>query len=280
MNPDRGDSTEPAVLLPSAGGDDSAAEADAGDILTLVGETIYDWSLADDTIRWGANASAVLRVGRIEEIATGRAYNRLLDPDNLSSRADAVLNCAHPDDGSGIAYQVQYALLPLGASAGVKLWIEDTGRWYADASGRPARARGVVRVVNERYQRDQQLAFLSRYDELTGFFNRSHLLTTLGDAIVNAKRLREPLAFLLVTVDNFRAINAAYGYDIADQVFATVARRIKAVLRDGDAIGRYSGNKLGLVLMNATMKNCIISPSAFRGSHATKSSTHMAGRLR
>jgi diguanylate cyclase (GGDEF)-like protein len=235
--------------LPSSGTDDPAANADVGDILTVVGETVYDWSVADDSIRWGANAGAVLRVGKIEEIATGRVYNQLLDPENLSSRLDAVLNCAHADDGSGIAYQVQYALLPRGASGGVKLWIEDTGRWYADASGKPARAHGVVRVVNERYQREQQLAFLSRYDELTGYFNRSHLLTTLGDAIVNAKRLREPLAFLLVTVDNFRAINAAYGYDIADQVFAAVARRIKSVLREGDAIGRYSGNKLGLVLM-------------------------------
>jgi EAL domain-containing protein (putative c-di-GMP-specific phosphodiesterase class I) len=33
-------------------------------------------------------------------------------------------------------------------------------------------------------------------------------------------------------------------------VFAAAARRIKTQLRDGDAIGRYSGNKLGIVLMN------------------------------
>jgi diguanylate cyclase (GGDEF)-like protein len=238
------------VLLPPIGSGKPAIDADVGDILTAVGEAVYDWAIADDSIRWSANAGDVLRIENAKELATGRAFNRLLDPENLSSRQDAVVNSAHIDDGSGVAYQVQYALLSRGSSEGGKLWIEDTGRWYADASGKPVRAHGVVRVVNERHQREQQLAFLSRYDELTGYFNRSHLLSTLGDAIVNAKRLREPVAFLLVAVDNFRAINAAYGYEIADQVFATLARRIKAALRDGDAIGRYSGNKLGLVLMN------------------------------
>ena len=108
----------------------------------------------------------------------------------------------------------------------------------------------MVRVINERHEREQRLAFLSRYDELTGYFNRQHLLTTLGEALNNAKKFRTSIAFMIVAIDNFRAINEAYGFETADQVFAAAARRIKAQLRDGDAVGRYSGNKLGIVLMN------------------------------
>ncbi|MEX0852619.1 MAG: phosphodiesterase, partial [Bauldia sp.] len=56
--------------------------------------------------------------------------------------------------------------------------------------------------------------------------------------------------FMIVAVDNFRAINQAYGFEVADQMFATVAHRIKSSLRDGDAIGRFSGNKLGVIVQN------------------------------
>jgi diguanylate cyclase (GGDEF)-like protein len=230
--------------------DDQLVSADARDILTAVGEAVYEWSIATDTIRWGANACEVLHVGSLDQIATGSGFAALLDPANLGNRHDAVLNGSGVDQGNGVAYQVQYALLPGGPGSEERLWLEDIGRWYADGGGRPARAHGVLRVINERYEREQRLAFLSRYDELTGFFNRTHLLTVLGDALLNAKRFRHSVAFMIVAADNFRAINEAYGFDVADQVFAAIARRIKSQLRDGDAIGRYSGNKLGLVLMN------------------------------
>jgi diguanylate cyclase (GGDEF)-like protein len=224
--------------------------ATSEEILTTVGEVVYEWTIGDDGIRWGANVADVLGLKSAESIASGHGYAGLLDPANLTSRHDAVLNGTAGDQGAGVAYEVQYALLPDGAGSERRLIVEDAGRWYADDSGRPARACGVVRVINDRHEREQRLAFLSRYDELTGYFNRQHLLTTLGEALNDAKRFRTSIAFLIVAIDNFRAINEAYGFEAADQVFAAAARRIKAQLRDGDAVGRYSGNKLGIVLMN------------------------------
>jgi diguanylate cyclase (GGDEF)-like protein len=246
-----------------AGANDPLIASVAREILTAVGEVVYEWSIADDTIRWGANVLDVIKVAAIEAIATGRGFAALLDSTNLTSRHDAVLNSTSADRGAGVPYQVQYSLNPGGSGTDKRLWIEDIGRWYAGEGGRPARAHGVLRVINERYEREQRLAFLSRYDELTGYFNRSHLLATLGDAITHAKRFRSCIAFVIVAVDNFRAINEAYGFDIADQVFAAVARRIKSQLREGDAIGRYAGNKLGLVLMDCDETNMHVAAERF-----------------
>jgi diguanylate cyclase (GGDEF)-like protein len=243
--------------------------ADAGgvaDILTAVGETTYEWTIGDDAIRWGGNAAAVFGIAALDPPATGRDYATLLDPANLATRHDAVLNGTAADQGEGVAYEVQYALHPRGAGSAPRLIVEDSGRWYSDASGRPQRARGVVRVINERYEREQRLAFLSRYDELTGYFNRQHLLATLGEALNNAKRFHTSIAFLIVAVDSFRAINEAYGFETADQVFAAAARRIKAQLRDGDAIGRYSGNKLGIVLMNCDDEQMLAAAERFHAA--------------
>ena len=39
------------------------------------------------------------------------------------------------DEGTGVPYQVQYALHPAGAEKG--LWIEDIGRWFAARTASP-----------------------------------------------------------------------------------------------------------------------------------------------
>jgi diguanylate cyclase (GGDEF)-like protein len=226
------------------------APLDAGAILAAVGGVAYEWTIADDRIRWDERAAEVLGVPAIAAIATGHDFAGLLDPASTTSRHDVVLNAHGTDAGDGVAYEVQYTLLPDSGRGKRRLIIEDAGRWYADENGQVKRARGIVRVINDRAEREERRAFLTRYDELTGFFNRSHLLTVLGEAMADAKRLRTSIAFLVVAVDNFRAINEAYDFDTADQVFAAVGRRIRAELREGDAIGRYSGNKLGIVLMN------------------------------
>jgi diguanylate cyclase (GGDEF)-like protein len=255
--PDGSDSGDPRPL-PGL-----LAATGAREILTAVGEVVYEWAIADDTVRWGANVLDVLKVASLEAIATGRGFAGLLDSSNLTSRHDAVLNSTGTDRGSGVPYQVQYSLNTGQDGSEKRLWIEDIGRWYAGEGGRPALAHGVLRVINERYEREQRLAFLSRYDELTGYFNRSHLLATLGDAITHAKRFRSSIAFVIVSIDNFRAINEAYGFDIADQIFAAAAKRIRSQLREGDAIGRYTGNKLGLVLMDCDEANMHVAAERF-----------------
>ena len=68
---------------------------------------------------------------------------------------------------------LQYALQPPGSDK--SLWIEDIGRWFAGADGKPARAHGVVRVINERHAQEERLTYLSRFDGLTGGADYAHL---------------------------------------------------------------------------------------------------------
>jgi diguanylate cyclase (GGDEF)-like protein len=245
--------------------DAEGATVDTRAILTAVEEVAYEWTIADDRLIWDANALSVLGVGSLETIATGRRFAALLDPQLVGSRHDAVLGGKLTDDGSGVRYETQYALLPDGPR-GRRLMVEDVGRWYADGEGRPARACGVVRIINDRYEREQRLAFLSRYDELTGYLNRAYLLSRLGEALSGAKRARAPFALMIIAVDNFRAINEAYGFEVADQMFATIAHRIKSSLREGDAIGRFSGNKLGVIVQNCGERDMHVAAERFHAA--------------
>jgi diguanylate cyclase (GGDEF)-like protein len=233
---------------------DSAARDshfDAASILASIGEVPYEWHVDTDVLLWGGNVADVLRISDAAAIATGRGYGLFLDPDNLQNRFDVIGRATGIDQGSGVPFQIQYCVRPKRDGA-AKLWVEDTGRWFAGPDGSPQRAHGIVRVINERHAQEERLAYLSRFDGLTGEMNRWHLTEVLGTALEEAVRYRSSCGFLIVTIDGLARINETYGFDVADEVIAAIAKRLRAKLRGGDCIGRFSGNKFGVVLKKCT----------------------------
>ena len=104
---------------------------------------------------------------------------------------------------------------------------------------------------------------LSRHDPLTGELNRTHLIAALAEAIEEATRFRSSCAFMLIGIDHLARVNDAFGFDVADEVIAEVATRIRARLRGGDVLGRFSGNKFGLILKNCTVDDMNIAAERF-----------------
>jgi diguanylate cyclase (GGDEF)-like protein len=237
--------------MPAAPAPRPADQFDVGQILASVGEVAYDWRIDTDTLSWSANASGVLLIPDVAAIASGRAYAQILDADNAQARFDIVTQSDKRDDGHGVAYQIQYGLRPDPASE-TRLWVEDTGRWFAGPDSSPLRAHGVLRVINERYEHERRLTFLARCDGLTGEFNRHRLTEVLEDTLDEALRFRSSCGFLLVAIDNLARINESFGFDIADEVIGAVAKRLRTQMRGKDTLGRFSGNKFGLVLRDCT----------------------------
>lgn len=228
----------------------ASASFDPSDIMTSIGEVPYEWTIVTDTIAWGSNAAEILIVRDPEAIATGRAFAKLTNSDKTLTRFDAVMKSARRDDGQGVPYQIQYSINPDGTDR--KLWIEDTGRWFADSRGGPARAHGVVRVINERHEQEEKLTYLSRFDALTGEMNRWHLAEVLEATLAETTKQRGSCGFMLIAIDNLARLNEAYGFDVADEVIGAVAKRLRAKMRGGDQLGRFSGNKFAVILNNCT----------------------------
>ncbi|MDU6494968.1 bifunctional diguanylate cyclase/phosphodiesterase, partial [Bradyrhizobium sp.] len=70
-------------------------------------------------------------------------------------------------------------------------------------------------------------------------------------------------AFMLIGIDHLARIHDAFGFDVADGVVLEVAQRIRARLRGGDTLGRFSGNKFGLILKNCTMDDMTVAAERF-----------------
>jgi diguanylate cyclase (GGDEF)-like protein len=237
------------TLIDTTARADEPIESRAADVFAAVGEVPYEWQIGSDALSWGLNAASVLKVSDQSLIASGRAYARLLDPANTQTRFDAIIRSSACDGGAGVPFQVQYCLRPDERS---RLWVEDVGRWFAGADGKPARALGVVRVINERRAQEERLAYLSRFDELSGELNRTHLLDVLAATLEDAIRYRSSCGFLVIAINELARINDAYGYDTADEIIAAVAKRLRAKMRGGDVVGRLSGNVFGIVLKSCT----------------------------
>ena len=225
-----------------------ATTPDAAEILTSIGEAAYEWRVDTDALSWSDNAAAVLGVAR-SAVASGHAYAAHVDAEPGQSRSDVVARSAGTDAGEGVAYQVQYAFKRQG---GEKTWLEDTGRWFAGDDGKPLRAHGVIRAIDGRHERERRLAQLAKYDPVTGEMNRAQLTEALAATLEAATRFRGSCGFLLVSIDHLGRLNEAYGFDAAEEAIARVARRIRSRLRGKDHLGRFSGNKFGVILTTCT----------------------------
>jgi len=230
----------------------------ASTILASLGQAAFVWDIATDAIAWSDHAASVFTDIPAAALASGAEFSKLIEPVR-SVRSDALGHS--PPSRDGAPYRVEYGVRT--STSAPVLWVEESGCWFAGADGKPARAQGIVRINNERHARDEQLVRLSRHDPLTGELNRTHLVASLAESIEEAARFRSSFAFMLIGIDRLARINDAFGFDVADAVISEVATRIRARLRAGDVLGRFSGNKFGLILKNCTIDDMNIAAERF-----------------
>jgi diguanylate cyclase (GGDEF)-like protein len=238
----------------------SAPVVQTSTILACLGQAAFVWDIATDAISWSDHVGAVFADIPAKALSSGAAFAKLLEP-SRTIRTDALGLSPAVHGGDGTPYRIEYGVRA--STSAPMLWIEETGCWFAGADGRPARVQGIVRINNERHARDEQLLRLSRHDPLTGELNRTHLIATLAEAIEEAQRFRSSSAFMLIGIDHLARINDAFGFDVADAVISEVARRIRVRMRGGDMLGRFSGNKFGMILKNCTVDDMNVAAERF-----------------
>lgn len=90
--------------------------------------------------------------------------------------------------------------------------------------------------------------FLARTDPLTGIHNRRAFLDRLEHDLILAKRHQSPVTIACVDVDEFKAVNDAFGHAQGDQVLQIVATVMLGTTRRVDTAARLGGDEFAMVL--------------------------------
>ncbi|TAK96601.1 MAG: GGDEF domain-containing protein [Aquabacterium sp.] len=97
-----------------------------------------------------------------------------------------------------------------------------------------------------------RIQVLATRDELTGLFNRRHMIEVLGQ---HRKRLERSghhrFCLALLDIDHFKRINDTYGHAVGDEVLRNFSKVVQSGLRDTDVLARWGGEEF-LVLLNDT----------------------------
>jgi diguanylate cyclase (GGDEF)-like protein len=95
------------------------------------------------------------------------------------------------------------------------------------------------------------LELRSQIDSLTQLFNRRRLEQDLDAECQRCTRYGRPLAFVMLDIDHFKAINDTYGHPKADLMLQQFAAVVASCLRATDSAYRYGGEEF-CVLMRET----------------------------
>jgi len=114
-----------------------------------------------------------------------------------------------------------------------------------------ARVRTQLRKKRyaDRLRHNVQLSLeMAITDQLTGLHNRRYMGRHLDTLIAGAQKSGKSLAFLIMDIDYFKAVNDTHGHDIGDEVLREFASRISANVRGIDLACRYGGEEFVVVM--------------------------------
>lgn len=94
-------------------------------------------------------------------------------------------------------------------------------------------------------------------DEMTGLFNRKHILELLEKELARAERGLESLTVAMLDIDAFKSVNDIYGHQFGDFVLKEFSDALEEQVRSMDYVGRYGGEEFLLIFPGTKIGDAI-----------------------
>ena len=107
-----------------------------------------------------------------------------------------------------------------------------------------------LRYAIERKRTEERLAYLAKYDPLTGLPNRALFQDRMMAAMRHAERHDRVAVLMFLDLDHFKDINDTLGHSAGDDLLKDVASRLQACVRDEDTIARLGGDEFTVILQD------------------------------
>jgi diguanylate cyclase (GGDEF)-like protein len=140
-----------------------------------------------------------------------------------------------------------YALAPVAHAEGTSgLLYVDGHRSREPRAWEVELARGLATIAGVAYQNSLQFARtkeLAECDPLTGLLNRRTFAKRLLEELELARQSDRSLTYVMIDVDDFKAVNDTYGHAQGDRVLRDLSAALLRGARAHDVVGRYAGDE-------------------------------------
>lgn len=97
----------------------------------------------------------------------------------------------------------------------------------------------------------RRLLVRATVDPLTNLLNRGTFLAKAAREVARAERTGHAVAVAMLDLDHFKSVNDRFGHPAGDRVLVAVARAVAETIRGIDLAGRYGGEELIVLLIEA-----------------------------
>ena len=92
-------------------------------------------------------------------------------------------------------------------------------------------------------------------DWLTGLYNHRYFHERLRAELTRASRSHEPVAVLMLDIDDFKRVNDIHGHGVGDEVLRELAEALRSMVRGSDVVCRLGGEEFGVIMGGANQES-------------------------
>jgi len=127
-----------------------------------------------------------------------------------------------------------------------------------DGKGKITRYIAVFNDNSEAQKALKVIEHQASYDSLTGLPNRNLIQDRIDQQLVRSRRSGTFFAVMFLDLDDFKSINDSLGHSAGDQLIVEVGKRLNALLREEDTVGRLGGDEFIILVNNFNNTDDII----------------------